>query len=120
MFVFKVCLKRQIFDTPFHLFKEKKLSSHCRVNVYFYKLKSPIWKQSLNISENEFFINRSEIFIALPKFYVRHLGVKSTGPLWVSLTLFLLASSTAYPPPLTNRLSFPSLLYLYSEQPFFH
>jgi hypothetical protein len=29
-----------------------------------------------------FSINRSEVFMALPKFYATHLGVKITGPFW--------------------------------------
>ncbi len=46
----------------------------------FYEIKSPKWKQPLNISEKGFFINRSKNLIALPNFYTRHLGVKITGP----------------------------------------
>ncbi len=31
----EISMKDELFDTPFDLIKEKKISSHCRVNVYF-------------------------------------------------------------------------------------
>ncbi len=47
----------------------------------FYELKSQKWKQPLNtVYRKTVFINRSWIFIALPKFYARHLDVKTAGP----------------------------------------
>ncbi len=50
----KSALEDGFFDASFDLIKEKKFSSHSKVSVYFYELKSPKWKQPLNISENGF------------------------------------------------------------------
>ncbi len=47
----------------------------------FYELKSPIRKKPLSrYFEKTVLVNMSYIFIALLKFYVRHLGVNITGP----------------------------------------
>ncbi len=71
--------KDGFFDTSFNLFKEKQFSSHSRVNVYFYEIKSPKWNQPLNIWENVF-LQTGIDFIAPPKFHGAHLNVKSLVP----------------------------------------
>jgi hypothetical protein len=55
----------------FHLIEE----SMCT----FYELKSKM-QATTQFYVKRFFINKSLIFIALPKLYARHLGVKITGP----------------------------------------
>ncbi len=72
--------KDGFFDTLFDLFKEKSfhLIEEPMMST-FYDLKSPKCMQH-SIFCKTYFINRSQIFIALPKFYARHLGVKITGP----------------------------------------
>jgi hypothetical protein len=69
-------LKIRLFD----LLKENKFSSHSRVNVYFYELKSPNCKQLLNISEKGFFYKQGLDFHRPSNLYARQLGVKTTDP----------------------------------------
>jgi hypothetical protein len=66
----------------------------------FYDLKSPKWKQPLNISENGFFIIRS----ALLNFYAGHLGVKNHWSLLQALLLIGLGRIVLAFPKLNQRL----------------
>ena len=56
MYIFEISTKRRIFFIPHSTYSKKKsfhliLGSVCT----FYELKSPKWKQPLNISENVFY-----------------------------------------------------------------
>jgi hypothetical protein len=53
MYIFEISMKDGFFDIQFNLIKEKKFSTHNKGSVCtFYELRSPKWKQPLNISEN--------------------------------------------------------------------
>jgi hypothetical protein len=77
MYIFETSMKIRTFLYPiqpiksFHLIVE----SMCT----FYELKMPKLKQPLNIFGKWFSINRSEVFMALPKFYATYLDVKING-----------------------------------------
>jgi hypothetical protein len=45
--------------TPFDLIKETKFSSHSRVNMYFYELKSLQMEATTQYLGKRFFVNRS-------------------------------------------------------------
>ncbi len=58
--------KHGFFDTPFDLFKEKKFSSLRRDNAPFcWELKRSKMEETAQYFEKRFFINISQIFIAL-------------------------------------------------------
>jgi hypothetical protein len=65
MYIFENSTKRWIFYAPFGLFKEKKFSA-------LRELKRSKMEETAQNFEKRFFINRSQIFIALPKFCVTH------------------------------------------------
>jgi hypothetical protein len=58
------------------LFKEKSFHLLEETMKLVGNLKGKKWKKLLNISKNRVFINRSQIFIALPKCYVTHRNYK--------------------------------------------
>ncbi len=64
--------KDGFLDAPFDLYKEKKFSSLRRDNELLWELKWSKMEETAQNFEKRFFLNRSKIFVALPKFYVTH------------------------------------------------
>jgi hypothetical protein len=64
----------RVSKNAFDQFKEKKFSS-LRSESLCGNLKGKKWKKLRNVSKNGFFINRSQLFIALPRFYAPHIEI---------------------------------------------
>jgi hypothetical protein len=73
MYIFEINMKSRIFDTP-DLFKEKKFSFNCRVNVYFVRTKQSKMQAATQYFGEPLFLNWFQSFNALPKILCRTFG----------------------------------------------
>ncbi len=84
-------MKRRIFiETPFNLFKEKKFSTHRRVNVYFLWTKKSKMQENLSIFHKKVFYKQARRFsspfqIFMPDIRVSKLPFPTVRPSGIKL-----------------------------------